>query len=90
MEQKKSRDFNIYYLNFTKVYEIAMMINNVILTKIENDRTKSFEEQYGFTSSVSAQGTKRFLDGINTNKRNIQEYYTNKARQTKPSKIQAL
>lgn len=64
MEQKKSRDFNIYYLNFTKVYEIAMMINNVILTKIENDRAKSFEEQYGFTSSVSAQGTKRFLDGI--------------------------
>lgn len=64
MEQKKSTDFNIYYLNFTKVYEIAMMINNVILTKIENDRTRSFEEQYGFTSSVSAQGTKKFLDGI--------------------------
>lgn len=64
MDQKKSTDFNIYYLNFTKVYEIAMMINNVILTKIEKDRTKSFEEQYGFTSSVSAQGTKKFLDGI--------------------------
>ena len=41
-----------------------MMINNVILTKIEKDRTKSFEEQYGFTSSISAQGTKHFLDGI--------------------------
>ena len=28
MEQKdnKSKDFNIYYLNFSKVYEIAMMI----------------------------------------------------------------
>jgi hypothetical protein len=64
LDQKKSTDFNIYYLNFTKVYEIAMMINNVILTKIEKDRTKSFEEQYGFTSSVSAQGTKMFLDGI--------------------------
>ncbi|WP_306569603.1 hypothetical protein [Faecalispora jeddahensis] len=64
MSQNKSKDFNVYYLNFTKVYEIAMMINNVILTKIENDRTKSFEEQYGFTSSISAQGTKKFLDGI--------------------------
>ena len=64
MERNKSTDFNIYYLNFTKVYEIAMMINNVILTKIKNDRTKSFEEQYGYTSSISAQGTKRFLDGI--------------------------
>jgi hypothetical protein len=40
------------------------MINNVILTKIEKDHTRSFEKQYGFTSSVSAQGTKQFLDGI--------------------------
>ena len=63
-DKKKSRDFNIYYLNFSKVYEIAMMINNVILTKIEKDHTSSFEEQYGFTSSISAQGTKDFLDGI--------------------------
>ena len=63
-EKKKSRDFNIYYLNFSKVYEIAMMINNVILTKIETDKSSSFEEQYGYTSSISAQGTKEFLDGI--------------------------
>lgn len=63
-EKKKSKDFNIYYLNFSKVYEIAMMINNVILTKIETDKSSSFEEQYGFTSSISAQGTKQFLDGI--------------------------
>lgn len=63
-DKKKSRDFNIYYLNFSKVYEIAMMINNVILTKIEKDNSSSFEAQYGFTSSISAQGTKDFLDGI--------------------------
>ena len=63
-EKRKSHDFNIYYLNFSKVYEIAMMINNVILTKIETDKSSSFEEQYGFTSSFSAQGTKQFLDGI--------------------------
>lgn len=63
-DKKKSRDFNIYYLNFSKVYEIAMMINNVILTKIETDNSSSFEAQYGFTSSISAQGTKEFLDGI--------------------------
>lgn len=64
MEKYKSKDFNVYYLNFSKVYEIAMMINNVILMKIEKDRTRSFEEQYGFTSSISAKGTKMFLDGI--------------------------
>ena len=64
MKQSKSKDFNIYYLSFTKVYEIAMMINNVILSKIEKNHTKSFEEQYGFTSSISAQGSKFFLNGI--------------------------
>lgn len=63
-DNNKSQDFNIYYLNFSKVYEIAMMINNVILTKIEKDKSNSFEKQYGFTSSVSAKGTKQFLDGI--------------------------
>lgn len=67
MEQNNkcdSKDFNIYYLNFSKVYEIAMMINNVILTKIETDNSSTFEKYYGFTSSLSAKGTKQFLDGI--------------------------
>ncbi len=60
----KSTDFNIYYLNFSKVYEIAMMINNVILTKIERDHSNSFERQYGINASISAQESKKFLDGI--------------------------
>ena len=64
MENKKSTDFNIYYLNFSKVYEIAMMINNVILIKIEKDHKKTFEKQYGYASSVSAQGSKMFLAGV--------------------------
>ena len=64
MGNSKSRDFNIYYLNFSKVYEIAMMINNVILTKVERDNTSGYSEEIGFTSSISAQGNKVFLDGI--------------------------
>lgn len=64
MDQTRNKDFNIYYLNFSKVYEIAMMINNVILTRIEKDRSNSIEEQLGYTSSFSAQGSKHFLDGI--------------------------
>lgn len=64
MDKNRSKDFNVYYLNFSKVYEIAMMINNVILKSIEKDRAKGFEKQYGFTSSISAKGTKLFLDGI--------------------------
>jgi len=31
---KKETDFNIYYLNFSKVYEMSMMINNVIVLGI--------------------------------------------------------
>lgn len=64
MDKKKSRDFNIYYLNFSKVYEIAMMINNVILTKIERDNSSGYNEEIGYTASLSAQGTKQFLEGI--------------------------
>lgn len=63
-DENTSTDFNIYYLNFNKVYEIAMMINNVILTKIERENTKSFEKHYGITASQSAQGSKMFLDEI--------------------------
>lgn len=62
--EEKSKDFNIYYLNFTKVYEIAMMINNVRLTTVVNEHTKSFEKQYGYNSTLSAQGSQMFLDGI--------------------------
>ena len=58
MSETKSKDFNIYYLNFSKVYEIAMMINNVILTKIERDNSSGYNEEIGYTASLSAQGTK--------------------------------
>jgi hypothetical protein len=34
---KKIKPFNLYYLNLSKVYEISMMINNVILTGISSE-----------------------------------------------------
>ena len=64
MSEEQSRDFNIYYLNFSKVYEIAMMINNVILTKIERDNTTGSSEEYSTSSELSAQGSEKFLLGI--------------------------
>ena len=64
MSDTRSKDFNIYYLNFSKVYEIAMMINNVILTKIDRDNTSEYSKAIGYTASLSAQGTKNFLEGI--------------------------
>lgn len=33
-----NKSFNIYYLNFNKVYEIAMMINNIIPEKLEKEK----------------------------------------------------
>ena len=60
----KPSDFNIYYLNFSKVYEIAMMINNIILTKIERDNTTGSSEEYSISSELSAQGSEKFLMGI--------------------------
>lgn len=39
--------FNIYYINFPKVYEIKMMMSNVIGSKIEmqSDATQGKEEE---------------------------------------------
>lgn len=61
---RKKTDFNIYYLNFSKVYEMSMMINNVIVSSIQKTDEKHFESQYGFSSSLSAKSSKLLLDGI--------------------------
>lgn len=60
----KKTDFNIYYLNFSKVYEMSMMINNVIISSIERADERHLESQYGYSSSLSAKGSKLLLDGI--------------------------
>ena len=64
VERKKSKDFNIYYLNFSKAYEIAMIINNVVKTAIEREKNASDTAEYGFSSGFSAKGNKLFLNGI--------------------------
>lgn len=60
----RSRDFNIYYLNVGKVYEIAMIINNVVVTKIERDNTTGVTEDVSLSSSVAAEGANTLLTGI--------------------------
>lgn len=62
--KNRGKDFNIYYLNFSKVYEIAMMINNVIKTRIEKEGSSSITEESGISSSISASGNRGFLNGI--------------------------
>lgn len=50
----KQSCFNIYYLNFSKVYEISMMINNVVVSAIQREKSSSFERFSSKKSSVSA------------------------------------
>ena len=50
----KQSCFNIYYLNFSKVYEISMMINNVIVSAIQREKSTSLERFSSKTATISA------------------------------------
>ncbi|WP_156855387.1 hypothetical protein [Oceanobacillus sp. AG] len=45
--------FNIYYINFAKVYEIAMMINNVIVSSIQRENSFLRENSNSINTSIS-------------------------------------
>lgn len=49
------KSFNIYYLNFNKVYEIAMMINNIIPEKLEKERSmkREFYKKKNYSTEAS-------------------------------------
>lgn len=42
-KDKKNMNFNIYYLNFSKVYEISMMINNIIISSMQSEKINTQE-----------------------------------------------
>lgn len=61
------RCFNIYYLNFSKVYEISMMMNNVILSSIQRENSAVRERYSSFSTSLSSgigTSSKKFLADI--------------------------
>lgn len=51
---EENKKFNIYYLNFSKVYEISMMINNVFKSSIWKEETDLQENSRNKGSSISA------------------------------------
>lgn len=57
--EKEDMNFNIYYLNFSKVYEIKMMIDNIVKSSIQRERhnEKEVSNRIGSTSSARL-GTK--------------------------------
>lgn len=63
MSSKLKRVFNIYYINFSKVYEISMMINNVILSSVQRENSSTSEN----STSVSANSSNSIaLDNLAT------------------------
>lgn len=57
-------NFNIYYLNFSKTYEMAMMINNVLHTKYEKEKFISKENSKTSSGSFTASAPQKYLNSI--------------------------
>lgn len=57
-------DFNVYYMNFSKVYEIAMMINNQIVKSYQREKGQQIEDTYSLDSLIEAKGDVNFLTSI--------------------------
>lgn len=63
--------FNIYYINFPKVYEIKMMLSNVIGSKIEmqSDATRGKEEE--IKAKLGAQFLNFFTSNVDATKKTM-------------------
>lgn len=48
------KDFNIYYLNFSKIYEMAMIINNQITKSYQKELGTSDEVLYSYKARIDA------------------------------------
>lgn len=65
MKKSEGSCFNIYYLNFSKVYEISMMINNVVLSSIQREKSSMYERLGKLSSSLTGSiGSKEYLAEI--------------------------
>lgn len=60
----KSRDFSIYYLNLSKVYEMAMSINNIILSSVEHTQSYQSEKEHHLSYGIGLGDSFGFLSGI--------------------------
>ena len=60
--------FNIYYINIAKVYEISMMIDNVQITSIVNEKSKSKETTRRTNVGVSVDYLSQIKASMGVNK----------------------
>lgn len=61
---KKIKPFNLYYLNLSKVYEISMMINNVILTSVNTEEGIAKEKESSLSVNYGSEIGKKDLAKI--------------------------
>ena len=52
IEDKNNKSFNLYYLNLNKVYELSMMINNVVATNIQKEKYNSTKKSKSIKASI--------------------------------------
>lgn len=81
-EKKEIKDFNIYYLNFSKVYEMAMIINNQIVKSFQKERGYSDELSFSSKSGIDVSVGDGLLTSV---KSSISSNYSEK--QTTNSKV---
>lgn len=62
--EENLKDFNVYYLNFSKVYEIAMMIDNQVVKSVQKEKSNGLEDTYMVDASLSLKGNKHFLNSV--------------------------
>ena len=60
----KSKDFSIYYLNLSKVYEITMSINNTIVSSVERTHNYQTEKEHHISYGIGIGDSFDFLSGI--------------------------
>nr|WP_302578108.1 hypothetical protein [Methanobrevibacter arboriphilus] len=59
--KNKETLFNIYYLNVSKVYELSMMIDNIIVSKIEKETEEKDEKNSKDSLSISIGNSQNYL-----------------------------
>lgn len=62
--KKEYESFNLYYLNLNKVYEISMMINNVIISSYEKETSNTIIKRKYKKSSLEGKIDSEYLTNI--------------------------
>ena len=64
VKKKQYESFNLYYLNLSKVYEISMMINNIIVSSYERETGNSTTKRKYKKSSLDGQIDSKYLASV--------------------------